>query len=137
MYQAATISNLVDLCNTAYTNASRSFLLFHTYEDSQFVSFSPYYVYPLGTATLLPGDPIRNIRWTLDVDSGPKLTFPGSEADADVWGMQDDAPVPRHVTQADFFINRHGQIVIIGTAVYPFFEKGLVSDALHEDKDYD
>ena len=29
------------------------------------------------------------------------------------------------------------KIVIIGTAVYPFLEKGLVSDALHEDEDYD
>jgi len=127
---AALRQHFVDLLNSAYGFPNNTpFLLFHTYEARE--TFSPAYMASGATAYLLPGDPVRNIRWTfVDPQFCPELTYPGNEMDASAW--QGKSSSPQQVWQIGFFVDRKGRVVLVpqgGTRT----SKGMQSDALREE----
>jgi len=125
----ATTDLLIDLMNSVYDEPLyMSFLVFHTYEKNS--AFPLAYLSPDATAYLLPGDPIRNVRWSFIVDASPLLTYPGQEHDA-TWTNGDDPPID--LCQIQLIVTRKGEIVLLGSDGYGFAADGQITDALREE----
>jgi len=128
--RAALRQHFVDLLNSAYGFPNETpFLLFHTYEARE--TFSPAYMVSGATAYLMPGDPVRNIRWTFaNPYPYPDLTYPGSETSAGAW--RNISASPQQIGIIGFFVDRKGRVVLVpqgGTRAI----KGMLSDALREE----
>ena|GEM_PF-6453334 len=76
----------------------------------------------------MPGDPIRNVRWTFPADQYPWLTYPGQEENA---GWKGKNTSPQQIRQISFFVDRKGQIVLVSGGEL-IVDKGMKSDALRE-----
>ena len=128
-FRTVTAGLLTDLMNSAHADPLHiSFLVFHTYEHNS--AFPLAYLSPDATAYLLPGDPIRNVRWSFITNASPLLTYPGQEHDA-TWTNSNDPPVD--LCQIQLFVTRKGEIVLLGGDGYGFVADGQVSDALREE----
>ena len=77
----------------------------------------------------MPGDPIRNIRWTFPNDQHPWLTYPGQEKNAPWKG---NSSSPQEIWQIGFFVDRKGRIVLSSRANVWLVE-GIFADALREE----
>jgi len=130
-FQSVTAPLLVNLMNATYNELNTSFALFHTYEINN--PSYPAYIDPINYVTLLPGDPVRNVRSTFTNNSLPLLSYPGEETDANSWKNGPMHP-PEEVLTIELLINRHGEIVLLPAGFQTYWLFGILSDALREDE---
>lgn len=99
--------------------------LYPPYEDPG--TFAINYLSSGAIDYLQPGDPIRNIRWSFISGASPQLSYPGMDGTAS-WENGTDPPVD--LCQIQFFVNRKGEVILIGTDGYELVVQGLIFDAL-------